>query len=106
MSELQTIQNALAKAARRRRWSRALRGSWYGLLVGAGFSLLLAGVYHVFPVPFWTQLVMALVPIPCMLAGLIIGGWRKPGMAEMARWVDGQQHLQERLSTALEVGST
>jgi len=105
MSELQTIQTALAKAARRRRWSRALRGLWHGLLVGAVLSFLLAAVYHVFPTPLWTLLVMALIPIPCMLAGLIIGGWRKPGMNEMARWVDGQQHLQERLSTALEVAS-
>jgi hypothetical protein len=40
-----------------------------------------------------------------MLVGLIIGGWRKPVLSDVARWVDGHQHLQERLSTALEVAS-
>ena len=34
-----------------------------------------------------------------------IGGWRKPALAEVARWVDGRQHLKERLSTALEVAA-
>jgi len=45
----------------------------------------------------------ALAPFPCMLIGLILGGWRKPALSDVARWLDGQQHLQERLSTALEV---
>jgi predicted nucleic acid-binding Zn-ribbon protein len=34
---------------------------------------------------------------------MIIGGWHKTPLSEAARWVDGRQHLQERLSTALEV---
>jgi predicted nucleic acid-binding Zn-ribbon protein len=36
---------------------------------------------------------------------MIIGGWHKTPLAEVARWVDGRQHLQERLSTALEVAA-
>ena len=36
---------------------------------------------------------------------MIIGGWRKPALPEVARWVDGRQHLKERLSTALEVAA-
>src|SRR5207237_769956 len=28
--------------------------------------------------------------------------WKKSSLLETARWVDGKQHLQERLSTALE----
>src|SRR6185312_9223774 len=32
-----------------------------------------------------------------------IGGWRTNSVSETARWVDGKQHLQERLSTALEL---
>src|SRR5262249_34883474 len=48
----------------------------------------------------------ALVPLPFMLVGLLVGGWRKPALNQVARWVDGKQHLQERLSTALEVAST
>src|SRR5213592_2875858 len=105
MSELLVIESALQRAARRRRWARAMRGLWQGLLVGAAVSLLLIGVYHLQPLPLWTLLAAALAPLPCMLAGLIMGGWRKPALNDVARWVDGRQHLQERLSTALEVGS-
>src|SRR3989442_5908975 len=105
MSELQIIESALQRAARRRRWARALRGMWQGLLVGAILSLLLAGIYHVRDLPLWSLLLTALIPLPCMLIGLLLGGWRKPALNEVARWVDGRQRLQERLSTALEVAS-
>ncbi|HWX21781.1 MAG TPA: hypothetical protein VN578_17905, partial [Candidatus Binatia bacterium] len=105
MSELQIIQSALERAARRRRWARALRGLWHGLLVGAVISLLVAGAYHLLPVPAWTLLLAALVPFLCLFGGLLLGGWRKPSLSEVARWVDGRQRLQERLSTALEVAS-
>jgi hypothetical protein len=105
MSEIQIIHSALESAARRRRWARAMRGMWRGLLVGAGLSLLLSGVYHLAPLPLWTVVATALLPIPFLLGGLVIGGWRKPGLGEVARWVDGRQHLQERLSTALEVSA-
>ena len=105
MSELQIIESALEQTARRRRWARALRGLWQGLLVGAVLALLLISAWHVLPLPLWTLTLAALVPFPCALAGLIIGGWRKPVLNEVARWVDGRQHLQERLSTALEVAS-
>ncbi len=103
MSEIQVIQAALGRAARRRRWARALKGLWYGLLVGATVALLLISAYHMLPLPLWTLPVAGLAPIPCALAGLILGGWRKPDLQETARWLDGRQHLQERLSTALEV---
>ena len=105
MSELQIIQSALERAARRRRWARALRGLWLGLLVGAIIALLLAGAYHLFPLPLWTAQAGALAPLPCLLAGLLLGGWRKPALKEVARWVDRRRHLQERLSTALEVSA-
>ena len=105
MSELQIIESALQQAARRRRWARALRGMWQGLLVGAVLSLLLVGAWHLRELPLWTLIAAALIPFPCMLVGLIIGGWRKPALSDVARWVDGHQHLQERLSTALEVAS-
>src|SRR5437867_7864757 len=105
MSELQVIQSALESAGRRRRWARAVRGLWRGLLVGAILSLLLAGIYHLLPLPPWTLLVAAVLPFPCLLVGLALGGWRKVPMGQTARWVDGHQHLQERLSTALEVAS-
>ena len=103
MSELQIIESALREASRRRRWARALRGLWYGLLVGATLSLVLIGMWHLLPLPLWTLTAAALVPFPCALVGMIIGGWHKTPLSEAARWVDGRQHLQERLSTALEV---
>jgi hypothetical protein len=109
MSELQVIESALQRAARRQRWARALRGLWHGCLIGAIFSLLLVSVLHfpsIFPHSPWAPTLAALVPLPFMLAGLLIGGWRKPALNQVARWVDGKQHLQERLSTALEVAST
>jgi len=109
MSELQVIESALQRAARRQRWARALRGLWHWCLIGAIFSLLLVSVLHfpsIFPHSPWAQMLAALVPLPFMLAGLLMGGWRKPALNQVARWVDGKQHLQERLSTALEVAST
>jgi bisphosphoglycerate-dependent phosphoglycerate mutase len=105
MSELQTIESALEQAARRQRWSLALRGMWFGLLVGSLISLLVAGIFHVYPIPAWSQLAAPLFPLPCMAVGFVIGGWRKQRLAQVARWLDGRQHLQERLSTALEVAS-
>jgi uncharacterized protein with von Willebrand factor type A (vWA) domain len=106
MSEIQVIESALQRAAARRRWARALRGLWVGLLIGAILSLLLVAAWHLFPLPLWTLALAALVPFPCIGLGLIIGGWRRVALPEVARWVDGKQHLQERLSTALEVSST
>jgi hypothetical protein len=105
MSELLIIQSALERAARRRRWGRALRGLWFGLLVGAVTSLLLVGAYHLLPLPSWTVVFAAVLPFPCVLIGLLVGGWHKPSLNEVARWVDSRQRLQERLSTALELGS-
>jgi len=109
MSELQVIESALQRAARRQRWARALRGLWHGCLIGAILVLLLAGALHfpsIFPHSPWAPMLAALLPLPFMLAGLLIGGWRKPALNQVARWVDGRQHLQERLSTALEVSRT
>src|SRR2546427_6622211 len=110
MSELQIIQSALQGAARRRRWAQALRGLWIGLLVGAIICLLLIGAYRLLPLfnlqlPSWVVLAAATVPIPFAIAGLIIGGWRKAALPQVARWIDGRQQLKERLSTALEVAT-
>jgi hypothetical protein len=105
MSELQIIESALGAAARRRRWARALRGLWVGLLFGAVASLLVLGGYHLAPLPLWSLPLAALLPVPGMLLGLIIGGWRKPRLDEVARWIDDRQKLKERLSTALEVAA-
>lgn len=102
MSELQVIQDTLERAARRRRGERALRGLWRGLLVGALLYLLTLGVFKLAPVPTITLLWAGLGALACPLAGFILCGWRKPGLAETARWVDVKQNLKERMSTALE----
>jgi predicted nucleic acid-binding Zn-ribbon protein len=103
MSELQIIEAALGQAARRRRWARALRGLWRGVLVGAALALVVIGAWHLLPLPLWMVTAAALAPVLCALVGMIIGGWHRTPLSEVARWVDGRQHLQERLGTALEV---
>src|SRR6516162_2310986 len=105
MSELDTIQGALQRAALRHRLSRALRFLWAGLLIGAILSLLVIGVYHVFPIPINSLLAGTLLPLVGALVGFILGGWKKPNVSEVARWVDRKQRLKERLSTALEVSA-
>jgi hypothetical protein len=105
MSELDTIQGALQRAALRHRLSRALRFLWAGLLIGAILSLLVIGVYHVFPIPINSLLVGTLLPLVGALVGFVLGGWKKPNVSEVARWVDRKQRLKERLSTALEVSA-
>lgn len=105
MSELQTITETLAGAARRRRADRALRGLWSGLLVGASVWLLGLLVLKLAPVPDSILLWTALVALACPIVGTILGFWRKPGLAETARWVDVKQNLKERMSTALEFSS-
>lgn len=106
MSDLQVIENTLERAARRRRNERAFRGLWQGLLVGAVIWLLTLAAYKLLPMPLWTLTAAAIVGLLSALVGLLIGGWRKTSLSETARWVDGRQHLQERLSTALELSKT
>jgi hypothetical protein len=103
MSELQFIEQTLARAASRRRKERALRGLWLGLLVGASLWLVAIAVYKVHDFPLWVLAATAGCAVASVLAGLVIGGWRSNSVAETARWVDGRQHLQERLSSALEM---
>ena len=66
MSELQIIEVALRQAARRRRWARALRGLWRGLLAGALLSLVVIGLWHLLPLPLWTLSAAALAPFAGM----------------------------------------
>ncbi len=103
MSELQVIKSTVARTARRRRWQRAWRGLWRGVLAGSLIWLLAAGFYTLLPLPL-TVLAVAggLFPV-AVLAGLLIGWWRRDPPLTTARWLDQQQQLQERLSTALEI---
>ena len=106
MSELQIIQETLERAARRRRWDRALRCFWRGLFLGALVWIVALAVYKLAPVSrsflFWS----GLTALTCPLVALIVGFWKKPSLAETARWVDVKQNLRERMSTALEFGES
>ena len=106
MSELQIIQATLARAARRRRVERGLRGLFVGLFVGALFLLVALAAFKLAPVSPNIVGWSGVAPILCPLVGFILGFWRKPSLAETARWVDVKQNLKERMSTALEVAET
>lgn len=108
MSDLETIQSAVARAANRRRWLRAWRGFWHGLLFGASLWLLALAAYKIFPIPFEIVSGAAGVAVLFLFIGFVYGWSRKLSLLETARWIDEQQKLQERLSTALEManGST
>ena len=103
MSDLQVIEKTLEAAAARRRRERAFRGLWQGVFVGALIWLATLAVYKLAPIPYWTLAAAAIAGAVAIVAGAIVGGWRKNTITETARWVDGRQHLQERLSTALEL---
>lgn len=103
MSEIQTIEVVLQRTARRRRLQNAWRGLWLGLL-GGGIVWLIALVLHkVFPIPTMVLSVAGVIAGVWMVTGFIVGWCRQITLLETARWVDGQQKLQERLSTALEL---
>jgi len=93
---------ALKGAARRRRWVRAIHFACYGLLIGSILALIIMGPSHLAPIPEWLLTAALVAPFVLILGGLITGAWRKASINQTARWVDGRQHLQERLSTALE----
>ncbi|MCL4787803.1 MAG: hypothetical protein KJ070_13580 [Verrucomicrobia bacterium] len=106
MSELQIIETTLHRAAQRRRLARALRGMWVGLFTGSLLWLMALAVYKLAPIPVTSLWWTGAVAMACLLFGFLIGGWRKPSLPGTARWLDVQQNLKERLSTALEVGAT
>ena len=89
MSEFEVIESTLERAGQRCRLSRALRGLWRGLLIGASISLLLAAVYHLAPLPVWVVSIAALVSFPCMAGGICY--WRlaqadASGRGALAGW--------------------
>src|SRR5436190_13559202 len=106
MSEIQVIQSALEKTARRCRRQRGWRLFWHGLFAGAAVWVLVLAVYKLVPLPEQTLILAGAVAAVLMPLGLLAGLWRKPTLNETARWVDEREHFQERLSTALEVAAS
>src|SRR5436190_1202459 len=103
MSEIQVIQATLERTAGRRRWQRGWRSFWHGLFAGTAFWLFVLALYKLLPLPGQTMTVAAVVSATLLPLGFLFGYWRRPSLGETARWVDDRQHLQERISTALEV---
>ena len=106
MSDLQVIEQTLMVAARRRRRERAVRGLWQGMFTGAIIVFLTVAAYKLLPLPVWSIRAAVVTGIVSAIVGMIIGGWHRDSLGETARWVDGRQHLQERLSTALELAKS
>src|SRR5579872_2615654 len=106
MSDLQSIQVALEGAAKRRRWQRATNGLWRGLFAGAIVWLVAIATYKLAPIPSSILAGAAGLAGLLMLGAFFQGWYRKPTIQETARWVDQQERLRERLSTALELAST
>lgn len=106
MSELQLIETALHRAARRRRWERALNGLGRGLLAGAVVLLLALAAYKLFPLRLEIVSAAVIAAALLVLTGFLVGGWRKASLLETARWVDDRKQLKERLSTALEMAGS
>jgi hypothetical protein len=104
VSELELIETTVKRVGDRRRWQRAWRGFWQGFLVGACVWLAALGAYKLLPLPWSLVSVAAGVALAAALAGWLSGWWRRFGLLESARWLDVRQGLQERLSTALELG--
>ncbi len=106
MNDLEIIQAAVGRAANRRRWLRGWRGFWQGLFAGALLWLLALGCYKIFPIPFEIVLAAGALALLFLIIGFVHGWLRPMSLLETARWIDEQQKLQERLSTALELSGT
>jgi hypothetical protein len=106
MSDLHLIESTVARTARRRRLERGFRRSWEGLFWGALAWLVFLMAYKLTPIPLqyarWSWVVL---PVSALL-GFLWGWSRAVTLAQTARWIDGKQKLQERLSTAMEMGKT
>lgn len=103
MAGFEQIESVLRRAGRRRRWQRAWRGFFWGLLSGAGVWLLALGLFKILPLPIATLGWSALLALLGPPLGFFLG-WRRPEPPlATARWLDLQQGLQERVSTAVEL---
>jgi chemotaxis protein histidine kinase CheA len=106
MSDLEAIQNVLARAARRRRSQSAWNGLWQGLFIGAAIWLVALGTYKLAPIPSSILFGAAALALLCVAAGFLRGWFHKSSLLQTARCVDDRQRLQERMSTALELAGS
>src|SRR5262245_6734609 len=104
MSDLHLIETTLARTAQRRRLERGFRKFWEGLFWGAAVWFVFLAAYKLAPIPAkYAGLSWIVLPASALIG--FLWGWSRPvTLAQTARWIDGQRKLQERLSTALEIG--
>lgn len=102
MSEMKQIQDILGRTAARRRLQCGWQGLWRGALVGVLAYLAAVLLFKVAPVPEETLRWSAMASLACAVMGFLIGWLRRVTPEATARFLDQKEHLQERLSTALE----
>lgn len=106
MSEIQVIQSALERTARRLRWQNGWKSFWKGFLYGSAVWLVALVLFKWLPLPFIFLETAGMLGLAVALGGFAIGWVRQPSLKATARWVDEKRHLQERLSTALELDTS
>ncbi len=106
MSELETIRQVLQAAGRRRRLQRALNGLAEGALFGGALFVAALAAYKLLPLPARIIPVAGAMAVVCAVVGMLRRAWRAEVPEQTARWIDEQQQLKERLSTALEVSAS
>ena len=103
MSQKQLIASKLNAAARRRQIQLGWQYMWMGLWICVCLWLVSLISYKLFPVPVDTFLWVGILGLILPLSGLIWGIAKKFAPRDIARWVDQEKDLKERLSTAVEL---
>ena len=106
MSDRETIQSVLEKAARRRRWAKAWNGLFRGLFLASALWLAVVAAFKLFPIPFAALGIAGMVAALLTLGGFVFGGRKKDSALETAQWVDRKLGSKERLSAAIEFSSS
>ncbi|MGC8988883.1 MAG: hypothetical protein ACP5MD_02055 [Verrucomicrobiia bacterium] len=104
MTGFDKLVTRVEHAARRRRLQRAWRAFWTGLVVGACVWLAALLCYKLLPLPMRVLAIGAVLGITAPLVAAIVGLWRRESPQQTAIWLDKQQRLEERVSSAIEVG--
>ena len=103
MSEAARIRDLLQRAARRRRFDRALSGLWTGLFGGLLLWFVLVAIFKVAPLPETLVNSLWMVPLAGGVVGFLGGGWRGVPAPMAARLLEHRRGLDQRLSTACEL---
>jgi len=102
MTELEAIQDAVRRAAQRRRLFFAWKALWKGVFVSSMVALATLSAFKLTPIPPDVLLGLLLTAVALPVIFGIIAWFKSPGMLETAQWLDHEAGLKERLSTALE----